>query len=304
MVKELGQVRGLVTDAIQSLSTSFHALDADTGQQKQLMASLLSPGDDRATQRTIGGFIAEISGVIRELTEIVASGAAGALDGTVKIDALVLDLENVFDLLTQQHAISLQTRIIAINASLEASRAGASGDAFAVVATEIRHLAGRAKEFNVRLEEQVERARQSITVARDLLAELATNGEVGGRRANERSEALFIRVEALDAQMKEVLANIDLLSARVNERVGDAVRSLQFEDMLTQVLMCTERRVERIAYVSAVMAKLAGGLIEPGEMRVEDVVDTHAKTLVRSLAKEIRSPVVQTSVAEGTVELF
>ena len=96
MVKELGQVRGLVTDAIQSLSTSFHALDADTGQQKQLVASLLSPGDDRATQRTIGGFIAEISGVIRELTEIVASGAAGALDGTVKIDALVLDLENVF----------------------------------------------------------------------------------------------------------------------------------------------------------------------------------------------------------------
>jgi methyl-accepting chemotaxis protein len=304
MREDLAQMRGLITDAVQTLSSSFLALDADTVQQKELVSMLLSPRSEHGAELTLGGFVAEISSVVRELMEMAGSSAASALDGTVKIDALVLDLEEVFELLSQQHAISLQTHIIAINASLEAARAGTSGEAFAVVATEIRHLAGQAKSFNQRLEEQVEQARRSISVARDILAALATSGDAGARRARERSDALFRRVEALDTQMKEVLASLDILSARVNERVNEAVRSLQFEDMVTQILACTESRVERIQYVSGVLGKLAASIVVPGDVPVDDMIDAHAKALVRILAKEIRSPVAQVSVAEGTIELF
>jgi hypothetical protein len=85
--------------------------------------------------------------------------------------------------------IAFQTSILALNASIEAARAGAAGTGFAVVAEEVRNLAKRAAEATAETSRLVEEARQAIQsgaglseevlrVLRDISANAAESGEL------------------------------------------------------------------------------------------------------------------------------
>jgi methyl-accepting chemotaxis protein len=302
---EGAQVRQIVTDAIASLSASFRTLDAESSEQRNLILSLLEPNSEAGETLTIGAFVAEISGVVRELGAVVAAVSSATRRSTEESDALVTELEDVFGVLSQMNAIAFQAHILAINASLEAARAGDAGNAFGIVATEVRRLSVRSQEFNAQLRDQVDRARASLREMRALLSDVATSSEADGERAAVRSEGLLARLAALDVHMKEVLAAIDALTGRINAGVATAVRALQFEDMVTQVLSCSERRIKRVAYVSAVVGRLAKTLPRAeSEEAVAHELAIHEAAIERAMGKEIRSPVAQTSVAEGTIELF
>jgi methyl-accepting chemotaxis protein len=301
--RDLAQARELVRDAIESLATAFRALDVETTEQKDLVQSLLA-GAANAEELTIGAFIVEIGLVVRELGDVMATNAAAGASGTEKMGALVLELEEVFRLLSKMDAIALQAHILAINAQLEAARAGTAGDGFAVVATEVRRLAGSSQELNDALGANVQRARKSIGDTRDLLAEVGRKGETDGTRARQRSELLLARLGDLDAHMKDVLDRVERITQGVQARVATAIRALQFEDMVTQILQSAERRVKRLAYASAVAARLAEALAHTEDEALAPTLAAHVRALERALAKEIRSPVAQTSVAEGSVELF
>lgn len=301
--ENLQQVGSLVSDAGRTIAESFQELERDTESQRQLIESLVSTSQD-SSNRGLATLIEEVRAALRSLESALVTSAGVSRESTSEMTRLTQELEEVFQLLGQMRDISLQTHILAINASLEAARAGDFGGAFNVVAVEVRQLANKSNEFNDRLGNEIGRARSSISSVCDSLVRSVETGNSAAAGASARNLALLTALSELDSHLSGLLSQLETLSASIRERIGMTVRALQYEDMVTQIQANSSEHLRRIEYAGTVLGKLLRTLENSPSKITPELLAHYEGALVRALACEIRSPVKQQSVEEGSVELF
>lgn len=103
--------------------------------------------------------------------------------------------------------ISFQTNILALNASVEASRSGSAGGGFAIVAREVRDLAAKSAESSKRTSEMIENSLQAVERGTEYARKAAGSFQEVGKTSNEISVITERLTESVDIQ-KRSLANI------------------------------------------------------------------------------------------------
>lgn len=143
----------------------------------------------------------EIDRIAANLTEL-ASASNSAAGKVGQLDARAQQVGGILQLIKE---IADQTNLLALNAAIEAARAGEAGRGFAVVADEVRKLAERTTQATSDIANLVQQIRSGSAESRDQMASLAGKAETFSKDGQSASMAMHQLLE-MSASMEQSIA--------------------------------------------------------------------------------------------------
>jgi methyl-accepting chemotaxis protein len=177
----------------------------------------------------------EIISTISSITEMIS-------DSRISSEQLSSNVEEIFNVISLIKDISDQTNLLALNAAIEAARAGEHGRGFAVVADEVRKLAERTQKATSEVEANISVLKQNSTSMaensesiekhaissqekldefKDVLHQLITNAEKITRDNTQIGHELFANMAKLDHMIYKNNAYSAALEAKSNSSLSD-----------------------------------------------------------------------------------
>ena len=294
---EIGQITDLVARAIVDLNKSFSGLSSLTQAQKDLISQVLDKQSNTEDVVTIANVCDEVSQIIVYFINLFVDISKQGVLIVHRIDDMVEQMGEIFTSLDSVRGIAEQTNLLALNAAIEAARAGDAGRGFAVVADEVRALSENSSQFSNDIERHMQRTRTTISEARDIIFKLAARDINVHVSAKEKADGLMAKLGQMEQNYADALAQASEISGEIDLQVGVAIRNLQFEDMVRQLLEYLKNKNDSLA----ILAEKTQNLTRENEDQEEKV---DAQQLIAEYRSGFRKAVAQTSMDEGDIDLF
>ncbi|MCU0092134.1 methyl-accepting chemotaxis protein [Pseudomonas koreensis] len=183
-----------VATAINEMSAA--AQEVAKSAQNAAVAAQQTDEEGQTAKRVVAGSIKQIHALV---DDIRSSG--------VSLDSLQQDVSSIVGVLGVIRSIAEQTNLLALNAAIEAARAGEAGRGFAVVADEVRALASRTQISTQEIQGMIDRLQAGTQSAVEAMRRSSEAGDGTSAQANQAGASL-------DA-MADLIATINSMNAQI-----------------------------------------------------------------------------------------
>lgn len=200
---------------------------------------------------------------VRQSTESIQGLAEAIQRSASSVESLAANSQAISDAVEEIRGIAEQTNLLALNAAIEAARAGEQGRGFAVVADEVRKLAQRVQDSTEQIQGTIDRLLKAMDGA---LTQMTGSSEdasrcVGeaqeGQKALEAINEVVGRIDTTNEQIAavsadqtastdEVIANVQSIRDATQNMVGQLADSASMSQRLKELIDSLEDAANRV----------------------------------------------------------
>lgn len=239
VIDEIAGTATLVEEKTQEISERFRNLAINASQQSDQVEDVIA----LSSEIDVDGEILELidvpkvmEGVLQDIIGTVLHMSKQGLELVYSLDDVVEEVSGVETTIKSIEAINKQTVMLALNAKIEAARAGDAGMGFAVVADEVRVLSSRINTLAEDIRGQMRRTYDGVTDGHKKLKTLASLDMTEHLLAKERLEKILNAMIVQSNGLSNSLSKSSELSSRISKDVSALVVDMQFQDRAQQQL--------------------------------------------------------------------
>ena len=265
---------GEVSDRVSSVAEKTHGAVIEQRSETDMVASAMN--EMSATVQEVARHATQTASASSGADEESKAGVKVATEALDGIEVLIRDIENAAQVIKRVeddsasigmvlgviNGIAEQTNLLALNAAIEAARAGEQGRGFAVVADEVRTLASRTQKSTEEIQKTIEQLQNGVRNAvkamegaqarahagSECVAKAAQSltviaGEVG--TINDMNTQIATAAEEQSAVAEEINRNITTISMIADTTSTDAQQTAQISDELVQLAAELNRLVSQ-----------------------------------------------------------
>ncbi|MGZ9898109.1 methyl-accepting chemotaxis protein [Shewanella gaetbuli] len=291
--QNIEEVNSVKSDAISTLSESFTQQKELAELQQERVTHLLAADDEESWLACVAK---ETSLTLEQIVATTAHMSEESMDILEKVEKINSSVPDVLKAMKDIDQIASQTNLLALNAAIEAARAGEAGRGFAVVADEVRSLSTRSSGFSHQIQAKLQNMAQQIESLTQDISQVASQDVTYVSEAKKNVQDSIQKLMSNATDNKEHTAALEEHNRTLQQSLFDAMRGLQFGDITSQSLIYTNTKIEKIS-------QLLEELMEP-----QAIVN---KEKLQQLINELstfneagHNPVSATSMQSGDIDLF